>query len=158
MYLYIPCLRMGEGERMETRADRGWHTCRSALRLTDSGLVAVLALAGLETGEPRPGEPAGSSSSWGTGDPVGGVSANVWGGAHTNTHTHKTVNTKTLVIKEQWKVTAVSQTPCAEQESKITGQRLNTKLHFFFFAICWICLNVCGLTIRNNKKKTWTET
>lgn len=68
---------MGEEERTETRADREQHTCRSVLGLTDSGLVAALALAELETGEPWPGEAAGSSSSWGTGDPVGGVSAKV---------------------------------------------------------------------------------
>lgn len=68
---------MRDDERIKTGGERETHTCRSALRLTHSGLVAVLALAGLETGELRPGEPAGSSSSWGTGDPVGGVSAKV---------------------------------------------------------------------------------
>lgn len=53
------------------------HTCRSVLWLTDSGLVVVLALAGLDTGEPRAGSPFGSSSSWGTEDPMGTMSAKV---------------------------------------------------------------------------------
>lgn len=57
--------------------EREKHTCRSLLWLTDAELVAILELAGLDTGEPRPGSPFGSSSSWGTEDPMAFISAKV---------------------------------------------------------------------------------
>lgn len=142
MYLYIPCLRMGEeGED----GDEGWQ------RVTHLQVSAATDRLGVSsrvsTSRVRDGRAAAGRACWvlqqlGDWGPRGRrVGKRLrW---RTHKHTHKTVNTKTLVIKEEWKERAATQTPCAEQKSKITGLSLNTKLHFFFFchllnlSECW---------------------
>lgn len=83
---------------------RDTHTCRSLLWLTHSGLVAVLALAGLDTGEPWPGWLFCSSSSWGTEDPMASTSAKVWSDTYTkNAHTGSIPRKRAVIMKEQQK-------------------------------------------------------
>lgn len=91
------------GKKREKMTERETHTCRSVLWPTDSGLVVVLALAGLDTGEPRPGSPFGSSSSWGTEDPMASTPAKVWGDTYTkNAHTGL-MPRKRVILREQQK-------------------------------------------------------
>lgn len=71
------------------------HTCGSVCGLTGSGLVAVLVLAGLDSGSLF-----GSSSTWETDDPMVAASADVWGDT-TKMHTGWFPGSRAATVEEQ---------------------------------------------------------